>query len=97
MHNSREVKVLAVLDYMFHGSCRRVSKVLSMALEPISKSIVDELARKVSKIKVVREPRYRMCIAVDEIKLHIKKSYVYVWSAVDINSKELLALEASYG
>jgi len=24
---SREVKVLAVLDYMFHGSCRRVSKV----------------------------------------------------------------------
>jgi len=28
---SREVKVLAVLDYMFHGSCRRVSKVLSMA------------------------------------------------------------------
>jgi len=93
----REVKVLAVLDYMFHGSCRKVSKVLSMALEPISKSAVHELARKVSTIKVAREPRYRRCIAVDETKLRVKKSYVYVWSAVDVDSKELLALEASYG
>jgi putative transposase len=38
-----------------------------------------------------------MCIAVDETKLRVKKSYVYVWSAVDVDSKELLALEASYG
>jgi putative transposase len=34
---------------------------------------------------------------VDETKLRVKKSYVYVWSTVDIDSKELLALEASYG
>jgi transposase-like protein len=26
-----------------------------------------------------------------------KGVYVYVWSAVDVDSKELLALEASYG
>jgi transposase-like protein len=32
-----------------------------------------------------------MCIAVDETKLRVKKSYV------DVDSKELLALEASYG
>jgi transposase-like protein len=24
-------------------------------------------------------------------------SYVYIWSAVDVDSRELLALEASYG
>jgi len=35
-----DVKVLAVLGYMFHGSCRKVSKVLSLVLEPISKSCV---------------------------------------------------------
>jgi hypothetical protein len=29
---------------MFYGSCRKVSKVLSMALEPISKSAVHYLA-----------------------------------------------------
>jgi len=82
---------------MFHGNCRKVSRVLSLALEPISKSAVHYLARKVSSVKVAKEPRYRRCIAVDETKLRVKKSYVYVWSAVDVDSKKLLALEASYG
>jgi hypothetical protein len=40
------------LDYMFHGSCRGVSRVLSMGLEPISKSAVHYLSKKVSKIRV---------------------------------------------
>jgi transposase-like protein len=71
--------------------------VLSMALEPISKSAVHYLAKKVSSVKVAKETRYRRCIAVDETKLRVKKSYVYVWSAVDVDSKELLALEESYG
>jgi putative transposase len=30
-------------------------------------------------------------------QLSVKGVYVYVWSAVDVDSKELLALEASYG
>jgi len=82
---------------MFHGSCRKVSRVLSMALEPMSKSAVHYLARKVSTVRVATEPKYRRCIAVDEAKLRVKKSYVYVWSAVNVDSKELLALEVSYG
>ena len=85
------------MGYMFRGSCRRVSRVLSMGLEPISKSAVHYLARKVSEVRVAKEPRYRRCIAVDETKLRVKKSYVYIWSAVDVDSRELLALEASYG
>jgi len=82
---------------MFHGSCRKVSKVLSMGLESISKSAVHYLSKKVSKIRVATEPRYSRCIAVDETKLSVKGVHVYVWSAVDVDSKELLALEASYG
>jgi hypothetical protein len=36
----------AVLDYMFHGGCRRrISRVLSIALEHISKSAVHYLKR----------------------------------------------------
>lgn len=81
---------------MFHGSCKKVSKVLSLALEPISKSTVHDLARKASStISVASEPKNRRCIAVDETKLKVKKAYVC--SAIDIDSKELLALEASYG
>jgi transposase-like protein len=68
-----------------------------MGLEPISKSAVHYLAKKVSKIRVAREPRYSKCTAVDEIKLSVKGVHVYVWSAVDVDSRELLALEASYG
>jgi transposase-like protein len=85
------------LGYMFHGSCRKVSKVLSMGLESISKSAVHYLSKKVSKIRVATEPRHSRCIAVDETKLSVKGVHVYVWSAVDVDSKELLALEASYG
>jgi transposase-like protein len=68
-----------------------------MVLEPISKSTVHYLAKRVSSVKVAKENRYRRCIAVDETKLCVKKSYVYVWSAVDVDSKELFALETSYG
>ena len=76
----------------------KVSRVLSMGLEPISKSAVHYLAKKVSEVRVAKEPRYRRCIAVDETMLRVKKSYVYIWSAVDVDSsRELLALEASYG
>jgi transposase-like protein len=82
---------------MFHGSCRKVSKVLSLALESMNKSAVHYLANRVSEIRVAKEPRYSRCIAVDETKLRVRKSYVYIWSAVDVDSKELLALEASYG
>jgi len=45
------------LDYMSRGSCRRVSGVLSLALEPISKSTVHDPARKVFTVKVARETR----------------------------------------
>jgi transposase-like protein len=34
---------------------------------------------------------------VDETKLKVKGAVVHVWSAVDVDSGELLALEASYG
>jgi hypothetical protein len=57
------------LDYMFHGGCRKVFRVLIMGLEPISKSVVHYLARKVSEVRVATEPRCRRCIAVDETKL----------------------------
>ena len=43
-----------------------------MALEPISKSAVHYLAKKASSVKVAKEPRYRRCIAVDEMKLSVK-------------------------
>jgi transposase-like protein len=71
---------------MFHGSCRKVSKVLSIALEPISKSAIHYLAKRVSEIRVSKEPRYRRCIAVDETVVKMHGLRAYVWSAVDVDS-----------
>jgi len=64
---------------MFHGSCRKISKILSFSLEPISKSDVHYLARFVSsKVIVASKPRYRGCIAVEEAKICIDKPIVIV-------------------
>jgi len=83
---------------VFHGICRRFSRILSLALEPISKSGVHYLARILSsKIIIASKPRYRRCITLDETKLCVKGVWVYIWSAVDVDSGGLLALEASYG
>ncbi|MEM2538061.1 MAG: hypothetical protein QXE38_02010, partial [Candidatus Methanomethylicia archaeon] len=46
---SIEVKILAVLEYIFHGSYRKVSKVLSLSIETISKSTIHDLSKKFSK------------------------------------------------
>ena len=79
--------MVKVLEYMFHGSCSRVSRVLSLALEPISKSGVHYLARIISSsVVIASKPRYRRCMAVDETKLSVKGVWVYVWSAVDVDS-----------
>ena len=64
---------------MFHGSCRRFSRILSLALEHISKSTINYLARIVSsKIMITSKPKYRRCIAVDETKICINKPMVIV-------------------
>jgi transposase-like protein len=36
-------------------------------------------------------------MAVEETKLSVKGVHVCVWSAADVDSRELVALEASYG
>ena len=42
---------------MFYGSCRRVYRVLSLALEPMSKSTIHYLARIVSSRIIVASKR----------------------------------------
>ena len=51
-NKNRETKVLGFLGYMFHGSCRRVPRVLSLALEPMSRSTIHDLAKRELMIKI---------------------------------------------
>ncbi|MEM1731510.1 MAG: hypothetical protein QXV81_09055 [Ignisphaera sp.] len=69
------------MSIYFYGSCRKVSKVLSLVMEPISKSDIHYLSKIISsKVGIVLEPRYRRCIAIDETKLKVKGAIVYVCS-----------------
>jgi transposase-like protein len=56
----------------------RSLRFLAMVLEPISKSAVHYLAKRVSEIRVSKEPRYRRCIAVDETKLSVSRNPMYM-------------------
>ena len=40
-----EVNLLAVLEYIFHGDCKRVSRILNLAYELVSKFMVHDLAK----------------------------------------------------
>jgi hypothetical protein len=51
---------------MFHVSCSNVSKNLGLASEPIGRSIVQDLARKASMVRIAGELRYRRRI-VDRV------------------------------
>ncbi|MEM1770170.1 MAG: hypothetical protein QXU63_05620 [Nitrososphaerota archaeon] len=83
---------------MFHGSCRNVSRVLSIALELISKSTVHELSKKFSSIvKFSQEPKIRRYMAVNETKLKIKEVIVHIRSVIEVYIGEMVAVYASRG
>ena len=78
---------------MFYGSCRKISKILSFSLEPISKSDVHYLARIVSsRIIVASKPRYRRFIAVDETRLRIKKVLTFLKKALKLCSNKPMVI-----
>jgi hypothetical protein len=49
----------------------RLAQIVSKS-EPISKLAIHYLARRVSEVRVAREPRYRRCIAVDEVSYMLR-------------------------
>jgi transposase-like protein len=61
-----------------------------------SRESVRKWLHRFSKVFSV-DRRFRNTVAVDETVVKLHGLRAYVWSAVDVDSKELLALEASYG
>ncbi|MGF3522784.1 MAG: DDE-type integrase/transposase/recombinase [Candidatus Bathyarchaeia archaeon] len=42
------------------------------------------------------ERKYRKCVAVDETKLKLNGRQLFVWAAVDVKTKEVLACRISW-
>jgi len=87
-------KVVACLLYMSGLSYRAMTYQSSM-VDASHASVhrwVHALRGIVSRVPV----RERRVVAIDETKLKINGRQVYVWAAIDVETKELLAVYASY-
>ena len=91
---SIEVKILAGLLYYLGLSLRKASLFLSQ-FESISHESVRVYYHKIKE--VLNEPKktVRNLIAIDETKLKVGDKTIYVWSAIDVESKECLGVYIS--
>jgi transposase-like protein len=87
-----EEKALALLLYMSGLSSWQISEQLG-----ISHASVLYWARAFSSIMLDVPAKERKLIAVDETELKVNGDTVYVWAAVDYDTRELLAIKATKG
>lgn len=91
-----ELKVLSVLDYIYHGSIRKIASKITVFFEPISKSsLYDWIRAFSSKITIANKRKHRDVIAIDETVIKHNGKKLYFWGAIDCDSKELLAIHVS--
>ena len=87
-----EFKILAALLYFFGLSLRKTSKYLSLfKISHESARIYYHRLKKVLKQLRKRERR----LSIDETKLKLEKKLIFVWAAIDVDTKECLAVWAS--
>ena len=88
-----EIKVLAVLIYYAGISYRKVRDIFE-CIEPFSH---EALRKWYSKLKVlfVHEKKHRRAIAVDETKVKLENRWVYIWNAIDVDNREVIAIHVS--
>ena len=88
-----ETKVLAVLIYQVGISYRKVRDILE-CIEPFSH---EALRKWYSKLKVlfVHKKKHRRAVAVDETKVKLENQWVYIWNAIDVDNREVIAIHVS--
>ncbi len=91
---SIEIKILAGLLYYLGLSLRKVSLFLSQ-FEEISHESVRIYYHKIKEVLNEPERRIRNLIAIDETKLKVGNETIFVWSAIDVESKECLGVYVS--
>jgi len=52
--------------------------------------------QKIEGIRIDVKPKHRGMVAIDEMKLKEAGHHFYVWAAIDVKTKELLAIRASW-
>ena len=91
-----ELKILAALLYFFGLSLRKTSNYLSL-FEEISHESVRIYYHRLKKVLKQPRKKKRRLIAIDETKLKLERKLIFVWTAVDVDTDECLAIWASEG
>jgi putative transposase len=91
---SLHVKVRAVLLYMAGLSYREITYVLRLV--PCSYEAVRLWVKRLEQITINVEARPRRMVAVDETKIKADGEWCYVWAAIDVDTRELLAIWVSW-
>jgi len=86
-------KVEAALAYMA-GLSYDVAYVLEIVRA--SHVAVWTWVQRLKRLPFMVEPRFRRAVAVDETVLKMGGKRFYVWAAVDVDSREVLAIGASF-
>ena len=84
-----ELKVLAGLLYFF-GLSSETSNFLSL-FEEISYESVRIYYHK-PRVLIQPKKEKRRLIAVDETKIRMEKKQIFVWAAIDVDTKECLTM-----
>jgi len=91
-----EFKILTALLYFFGLSLRKTSKYLSL-FEEISHESVRIYYHRLKKVLKRPRKKSRRLIATDETKIKLEKKLIFVWAAIDIDTRKCLAIWASKG
>ena len=91
-----ELKILAALLYFFGLSLRKTSQFLSL-FDKISHESVRIYYHRLKKVIDQPTRKKRRLIAIDETKIKLERKQIFVWAAIDVDSKECLAIWASEG
>jgi len=91
---SIEIKILAGLLYYLGLSLRKVSLFPSQ-FEEISHEAVRIYYHKIKEVLNEPERKERDTITIDETKLKIGNETIFVWSAIDVKTRECLGVYVS--
>jgi len=89
-----KIKILAALLYFFGLSLRKTSQFLSL-FDKISHESVRIYYHRLKRIIDQPTKKKRRLIAIDETKIKLEKKQIFVWAAIDVDSKECLFVWAS--
>ena len=89
-----EIKAYAIACYAIISSCRKCAKKLAFICK-VSKSSVNYWVRKFANaLRFAKQCKEFRRIAVDETEVKLNGKIIYVYAAVDVDTKEILAIEA---